>query len=91
MKLESKEGLLYEYNEFFALGKMQSNYKLYADEGYCFYDKTDKLYDEEGNVIPNEMVLPAQRTYMRFIIIPSNKDINDFVVVKIQDGFELVN
>ena len=90
MVTKISEGLLQEYNEFIALGKVKFNYKITAEEGYCFYDKTDEIYDEEGNLIPNELVLPNQRHYMRFIIIPPSKNVSDFVAVPIQSDFELV-
>ena len=91
MVTKISEGLLQEYNEFIALGEVKFNYKLYAEEGYCFYDKTDEVYDEEGKVIPNELVLPNQRKYMRFIIIPPSKNVSDFVVVPIQSDFGIVD
>ena len=81
--LRIKEGLLQETNSFVFLGQTRTSYKLYAEDGYCFYDKTEDIHDENSN--------SPQRTYMRFIIIPPSKDINDFVVVKIMDDFELVN
>lgn len=91
MVTKIKEGLLQEYNEFKVLGEVKFNYKITAEEEYCFYDKTDEFYDEEGNLIPNELVLPTQRNYMRFIIIPPSKNVSDFVAVPIQSDFELVN
>ena len=91
MVTKISEGLLQEYNEFKVFGEVKFNYKITAEEGYCFYDKTDEIYDEEGNLIPNELVLPNQRNYMQFIIIPPSKNVSDFVAVPIQSDFELVN
>lgn len=82
MVTKISEGLLQEYNEFIALGKVKFNYIITAEEGYCFYDKTEVYVDEEGNEIKN---------YMRFIIIPPSKNVSDFVAVPIQSDFELVN
>lgn len=82
MVTKIKEGLLQEYNEFKVLGEVKFNYKIIAEEGYCFYDKTEVYLDENGNEVKN---------YMRFIIIPPSKNVSDFVAVPIQSDFELVN
>lgn len=37
--------------------------KLYSSEGYCFYDRTRKYYDENNNLIPEENITPQQRLY----------------------------
>ena len=64
---------------------------LYSSEGYCFYDLQDEYYDEEGNRIPEEDVLPSQRMYYQYMAIPMTKDINDLVSVPVDDSYEIVN
>ena len=80
---ELQTGLWLQLNTFYVGKNSHIQRELYSSNGYCFYDKTEEIHDENSN--------SPQRTYMRFIIIPPSKDINDFVVVKIMDDFELVN
>ena len=44
--------------------------KLYSKEGYRFYDKEAKVYDEEGNAIPEEKVTSEQRGYLELCYTP---------------------
>ena len=61
---EIQEGLyLHEYKQAI-LGKEYLRRKLYSAENYCFYSAEEKIYDEEGNEISEEEILPNQRTYM---------------------------
>ena len=71
---------------------------LYSSEDYCFYDNTVEIYDEEGNVIPADKVLPSQRTYMQYMALGRNisqyttKQINArFISVPVDDSFEIVS
>lgn len=68
--------------------------KLYSSEGYCFYDKTVEIYDEEGNVIPEDEILPTQRTYMQYCSTPDT-DVNvlnaTFVSVPVDPSYEIVS
>lgn len=64
--VEIQTGLyLYEY-DLVINGVTSLRRKLYSSEGYCFYDVDDEFYDEEGNLIAPEDVLPNQRTYMQY-------------------------
>lgn len=67
--------------------------KLYSKEGYCFYDKKAKVYDEEGNAIPELKIELNKRQYMRYCLTPltSMDDINKiYKSVEIQPDFEIV-
>lgn len=58
---------LWLHSSTFTVGEVEYPRRhLYSSEGYCFYNHTLEIYDEEGNVIPKEDVLPTQRTYMTF-------------------------
>lgn len=67
---------------------------LYSSDGYCFYDKTVEVFDEEGNVIPEENILPSQRLYMQYTAT-SQTDIDDlnatYVSVPVDDSYEIVS
>ena len=66
---------------------------LYSSEGYCFYDKTQEIYrekDGENILIDEKDILPTERQYMQFASLGIGKDLNDFISVEIQEGFEIV-
>lgn len=63
---------------------------LYAANGYCFYDLTDKYYDQEGNEISESEVLATQRVYYQFMSIPKNKDIKDLVSVAKDNNYNVI-
>lgn len=74
-------------------GRVYSWYTLYSAEGYCFYDLTDEYCDKDGNLIPEEDVLPTQRIYYQYMCLSSLtstvEQINArFVSVPIQEGFD---
>lgn len=64
---------------------------LHSGDGYCFYDSSTEYYDEEGNPIPNDEVSSEMRMYYQYMAIPESKDINDFVSVPIEPGYEIAN
>lgn len=77
-------GTLYTYRE------------LYSAEGYCFYNKNDEIYDEEGNLIAPEDVTPEMRTYAQYAslsgVYTTIEQINAvYVSVPVQDGYEIVS
>lgn len=88
--IEIQEGL---YQEI-VVGTFITRSRLHSAEGYCFYDKTDVVYDEAGNVIPDEDVLPTQRILMQYCSTPET-DIAElnarFVSIPIEPGYEIVN
>lgn len=67
--------------------------ELTAGEGYCFYDKLDQYYDEEGNLIPENEVTPQQRLYSVIMYTPmkTDEELNaQFVSVVRQDWMEVL-
>lgn len=74
MKQELQKGLYVE-----KVMTDTSNYlKLYAEEGYCFYDTDQKYYDENNNLIAEENVEPEMRNYFVIAYLPlmTNAKIN---------------
>lgn len=72
--------------------------ELYSAENYCFYDNTEEIYDDEGNLIPDEEVLPTQRKYAQYRGLAISfstwtyEQLNArFISVPVQDGFEIVS
>ena len=71
---------------------------LYSSEGYCFYDNTDEIYDEEGNLVPSDEVLPSQRMYAQYMSLGVNvsqwttEQINArFISVPVDPSYEIVS
>lgn len=42
---------------------------LHSADGYCFYDAEEQIFDEEGNLINKEDVLPKDRTYYQKVLL----------------------
>lgn len=73
------------------IGDKEYNFRqLYSAPDYCFYDKTMPVYDEEGNELSEEQINPKDRQYMQFASLGVNKSLDDFVSVKVEDGFIIV-
>lgn len=91
--VEGQEGLYLESYETtnFITGLPMIARILHSADGYCFYDKSTLFYDEEGNPVPEEEVTPEMRMYYQYMAIPESKDINDFVSVPVQPGYEIAN
>ena len=71
---------------------------LYSSEGQCFYDNTDEIYDEEGNLVPSDEVLPSQRMYAQYMSLGVNvsqwttEQINArFISVPVDPSYEIVS
>lgn len=62
-------------------------YELKSVDGYCFYDTREKFYDDDGNEVEP---LPTQRTYMKYASLGLLDNPNNYVSVKIQEGFNIV-
>lgn len=75
-----KEHLYREKKEFKVADKIHTKYILTVDDGYCFYDIENDYYDENNNLF---------RDYMRKIIIPDTKKIDDYIVVEITDNMRI--
>ena len=89
--MEITTGLNVETKMFMVRGVAHYNSKVYASDGYCFYDKYDEIFDEEGNKVENPE--PNQRTYMREIITPLiiPDEIKDrYIPVEIKPEYEVV-
>ena len=90
--IEIQTGLWAYRHEFTINGTVYVTHQLYSAEGYCFYDVNDVYCDDEGNVIPNDEVLPTQRIYMQYASTSYTtiEELNaNFVSVPVQDGFEI--
>lgn len=55
--------------------------KLYASEGYCFYNTELDTYDEEGNLNP--------RIYYTYMSLNQLQDLSTFYSVPVQDDYEI--
>lgn len=64
---------------------------LHSADGYCFYDKTQRYADENGNMIPEENVTPEMRKYYQYMALATNRNLSDFVSVPIEEEYEIVN
>ena len=84
---EIQTGLWMNLSTFVVGGTTYIQRELYSTEGYCFYDKTEEHYDEEGNKV--EEILPHQRMYYQYMSLAKDKNIEDLVSVKIEDGYEI--
>ena len=91
MMVEIQKGLFLEARSFVVNGVFHYNSILHSADGYCFYDKTEEIYDEERNLVTD--VKPTQRRYMRGIITPitSIEELNSiYVSLPIEDNFEIL-
>lgn len=87
---EIQTGLwLHEYEKNI-VGNTYNRRELYSSDGYCFYDKTDKHLDENGEIIPDHEVPPTRRKYMQYASLGLNTDVNDFISVPVDPNYEIV-
>lgn len=63
--------------------------ELISSEGYCFYDIRDEVCDSEGNLIPEDEVMPNQRTYFQYTILGIYDVVTNYISVKIEDDFNI--
>lgn len=90
---------LYVHRYTATIGGTEYNFaELYSAEGYCFYDNTAAVYDNEGNVIPPENVLPEQRLYAQwcalsiFEVALTNEQLAaKYISVPVDDSYEIVS
>lgn len=89
--VEIQTGLyLYEYTR--TVGNRVFTFRqLFASEGYCFYDRTAEVTDGQGNVIPEDEVLPGQRLYYTWAGVAMTTDLNNYVSVPVEDGFTIAS
>lgn len=89
--VEIQTGLwLYSYEYNFGTQVLTARH-LYSSEGYCFYDRSAAVYDEEGNQIPEDEILPSQRLYMQYASLGRYTDINNYVSVPVDPTYEIVS
>lgn len=91
--VEGQEGLYVEiYERVNSLtGAIMVRRILHSADGYCFYDNTEVIFDEEGNEVPENEVTPEMRTYYQYMSIVESTDITNFVSVPVDPAYEIVN
>ena len=96
--VEIQTGLWLHTTEQVLVGNTYTLKYLYSSEGYCFYDNTDEIYDEEGNLVPSDEVLPSQRMYAQYMALGVNvsqwttAQINArFISVPVDPSYEIVS
>ena len=96
--IELQTGLYLEEQTRTVNGNLRTYRYLHSSDGYCFYDAEDEYYDEEGNLIPPENVLPEQRMYYQWASLAiymsswTYEQLNaKWISVPIEDGFEIAN
>ena len=88
--IEIQKGLYLQIKSNYVNGKTYTLSFLKSADGYCFYNKNEEIYDEDGNVIVNPTSKRLQ--YMTkdvTAITDINKLNNIYVSVPIEDGFEI--
>lgn len=88
--VEIQTGLWLHSSTFTVNGVEYPRRHLYSSEGYCFYDITEEIYDEEGNLIPSDEVTMTQRTYFQYASLGLYKDVNDYVSVPVDDSYNIL-
>ena len=83
-------GLWLHTSIFYINGVGYTRRKLYSSVGYCFYDKNDKVFDEEGNEIAENEILPTQRTYMQYAQLGLSANVDNYVSIVKEDSYEIV-
>lgn len=88
--VEIQTGLWAYLHSFTVSGITRSYYKLYASEGYCFYNiEIGENYDEEGNLLPLEERMYATYTSTAYTTIEELNAV--YVSVPYEDGYEVVS
>ena len=94
--VEIQTGLwLYSYERVIG-GNTYLFRQLFSSEGYCFYDKTEEIwrYNEETGesvLVPEEDILPQERTYAQWASLGLITDVNNYVSVPVDDSYEIVS
>ena len=86
--IQIQEGLYLSYYSKTIGNKIHTFRHLHSKEGYCFYDKTQPIYNEEGAICDNPNL--KQRHCITYASLGINKSLDDFVSVKIQDDSIIV-
>lgn len=85
-----QEGLYLNVTPFNVNGVTYQRRELYSLDGYCFYNKTIEIYDEAGNVIPNELVTNKQRTHMQYACLGLADDVENYISIPCDGDCEIV-
>ncbi len=86
--VEVQTGLWAYWYTWTVSGTTYGRYKLYSEEGYCFYCPDENL-DENGNLLPENQRVYAQ---YRSTTCQTIEEVNArFVSVPVQDGYEIVS
>ena len=89
-----QEGLYIEQKQFKVGGLPYFQRVLHTSDGYCFYDKTEGIYNEKGELIEdtseNRDYIISHRTYMRTAHLGLAKPLDDFISLPIQERFNIV-
>ena len=95
--VEIQTGLYLEEQTRTISGRVYTFRYLHSADGYCFYDTADEIYDADGNLIPDEDVLPEQRMYYQWMALAiqmsawTYEQLNaKFISVPVDDGYEIV-
>lgn len=96
--VELQTGLYLEQQTKTIGGREYTFRYLHSSDGYCFYDVTAAVYDEEGNEIPADQVQPHQRLYMQWAGLAiqmsswTYEQLNaKYISVPVDDSYEIVS
>ena len=88
---EVQEGLYMNESIFYVAGRIKTiRRELYSKTGYCFYNKTEKIYDELGLEVAEADIKPNQRTYMQYAILGLLDSEQNYVSCPITKEMEIV-
>lgn len=88
--VEIQTGLWAYLNSFTVGGTTYAFYDLYSAEGYCFYDVSNTInQDEEGNLLPPNQITYAQYACTSYTTIEALNAV--YVSVPVEEGYEIVS
>ncbi len=85
-----QKGLYLNTQPFVVNGTTYYRRELYSAVGYCFYNKTQEIYDEDGNLVPSELVTNKQRTHYQSMTLGLADDIDNYVSIPCDGDCEVV-
>ena len=88
---EIQEGLYMNESIFYVAGRVKTiRRELYSKTGYCFYNKTAKVYDELGLEVAEADIKVKDRTYMQYAILGLLDSEQNYVSCPITEEMEIV-
>lgn len=88
---EIQEGLYMNESIFYVAGIIKTiKRELYAKTGYCFYNKTEKIYNELGLEVAENDIKVKDRTYMQYAILGLLDSEKNYVSCPITSEMEIV-